>query len=248
MNKELTWIAEARKHIGLLENTSKTQHHPHIIRWLEQMGSFNGEAKAWWRDDEQPWCGLYVGVCLGISGRFVVREWYRAREWESIQMNKLANPAYGCLVTFTRNGGGHVGFVVGVDQKNNLMVLGGKHHIPGPCPLEKAGPLRRIKMFGPEHRGKVLVPEACTIHLIVVLAEKLTGRVVRVHHAPPVPFGILGINADVGIGRGPGRHGIDTPVDENAELDIGKPFREGTAVDRFPCRLIGLCGSTHNQE
>jgi len=125
MNNELPWIAEGRKHIGLLENTSKTQHHPQIIRWLEQMGSFNGEAKAWWRDDEQPWCGLYVAICLGLSGRFIVKEWYRAREWESDKMTKILRPAYGCIVTFTRNGGGHVGFVVGQDQSNNLMVLGG---------------------------------------------------------------------------------------------------------------------------
>jgi len=29
-------------------------------------------------------------------------------------MTKLDKPAYGCIVTFTRQGGGHVGFVVGV--------------------------------------------------------------------------------------------------------------------------------------
>lgn len=34
-------------------------------------------------------------------------------------MTKLDKPAYGCIVTFifTRQGGGHVGFVVGVDAK-----------------------------------------------------------------------------------------------------------------------------------
>lgn len=125
MGKELPWIAEARKHIGLLENTSKTAHNPQIIRWLDQMGSFTGEARAWWREDETPWCGLFVGVCLGLTGRFVVKEWYRARAWESNLMNKLTRPAYGCIVTFTRNGGGHVGFVVGEDAFGNLMVLGG---------------------------------------------------------------------------------------------------------------------------
>lgn len=122
---ELAWIAEARKHIGLKENTSKTAHNPTILAWLERMGQFSGEARAWWREDETPWCGLFVGVCLGEAGRFVVKEWYRAREWESPLMTELARPAYGCLVTFTRDGGGHVGFVVGEDARGNLMVLGG---------------------------------------------------------------------------------------------------------------------------
>lgn len=40
-------------------------------------------------------------------------------------MTKLSKPAYGCIVTFTRQGGGHVGFVIGKDKSGNLMVLGG---------------------------------------------------------------------------------------------------------------------------
>ena len=32
---------------------------------------------------------------------------------------------YGCIVVFTRDGGGHVGFVVGQDKVGSLMVLGG---------------------------------------------------------------------------------------------------------------------------
>ena len=31
----------------------------------------------------------------------------------------------GCVVVYERKGGGHVGFVVGKDQKGNLMTLGG---------------------------------------------------------------------------------------------------------------------------
>lgn len=123
---ELSWVAEARKYIGLKENTSKTAHNPTLLKMLEKMGSFNGESKAWWKDDETPWCGLFVGYCLGVTKRFVVKEWFRARSWEDTsRMTKLAKPAYGCIVTFTRAGGGHVGFVVGKDARGNLMVLGG---------------------------------------------------------------------------------------------------------------------------
>ena len=56
----------------------------------------------------------------------MVKNLFRASAWADSQlMTKLYKPAYGCIVTFTRQGGGHVGFVVGKDTRGNLMVLGG---------------------------------------------------------------------------------------------------------------------------
>lgn len=48
MHPELAWIAEARKHLGLTE-IKGSEHNKTIIAWLERL-------KAWWRDDETPWC------------------------------------------------------------------------------------------------------------------------------------------------------------------------------------------------
>lgn len=125
MKNKPFWIKEALKHLGLKEDTSKSKHNPVILQMLDRMGSFSDEAKAWWKDDETPWCGLFVGYCLGVHRRYVIKNWFRASAWESPEQTKLDNPAYGCIVTFTRKGGGHVGFVVGVDDNDNLMVLGG---------------------------------------------------------------------------------------------------------------------------
>ena len=125
MISELPWIFEAKKLIGLTENTSKSAHNERIIMMLKAMGRFNGENKAWWMDDETPWCGLFAGYTLGICDRYVVNEWYRAKAWMSSDMTKLNNPAYGCIVVFSRAGGGHVGFLVGKDKQGNLMILGG---------------------------------------------------------------------------------------------------------------------------
>lgn len=122
---ELPWIDRARQYLGLQEDTRRLHHNEQLLDMLESMGSFNGEARAWWDDDETPWCGLFVGYALGLSQRYVVKEWYRASAWGDSLMTSLPRPAYGCIVTFTRNGGGHVGFVVGRDQQGNLMVLGG---------------------------------------------------------------------------------------------------------------------------
>lgn len=113
---ELPWISEARKYIGLREQTGKNDHPLLDKGWL----SFGAK----WLFG-QPWCGLFVAHCLRSAGRYVVPLWFRARAWECDKMTRLDNPAYGCIVTFTRQGGGHVGFVVGIDNNGNLMVLGG---------------------------------------------------------------------------------------------------------------------------
>lgn len=121
---ELEWVKKAREYIGLRE-IKGSRHDPVIISMLGEMGKFSGEAKAWWRDDETPWCGLFVGWIMGKTGRYVVREWYRAKEWANPLLTKLNSPAYGCIAVLDRTGGGHVGFVVGVDARGNVMLLGG---------------------------------------------------------------------------------------------------------------------------
>lgn len=113
---ELPWVAEARKHLNLKELPGK-QHNPTIINWLVGL-------KAWWRDDETPWCGTFVGHCIRAAGRQVPSAWYRAKAWADAGTT-LTSPAYGCIAVFDRAGGGHVGFVVGKDKFGNLMVLGG---------------------------------------------------------------------------------------------------------------------------
>ncbi|MCP2041535.1 uncharacterized protein (TIGR02594 family) [Neisseria sp. HSC-16F19] len=121
---ELPWIAEARKHIGLHEKVNGRSN-PVILQWLKNMGQYSNEHRAWWAESDTPWCGLFVGHVLGVCGRYVTKNWFRASAWNDTAMTKLTKPAYGCIVTFTRTGGGHVGFVVGQDKAGRLLVLGG---------------------------------------------------------------------------------------------------------------------------
>lgn len=126
MSKALHWIIIAMSFLNLKENTSKTAHNPTILNWLGKMGSFNGEAKSWWKNDEEAWCGLFVGYCLGTAGRYVVKEWYRAKEWaDESRMRKLSRPAYGAIAVFKLSGGYHVGFIVGKTKEGKLVILGG---------------------------------------------------------------------------------------------------------------------------
>ena len=53
------------------------------------------------------------------------KHWYRALDYLNYGA-KLKKPAYGCVAVKTRNGGGHVCFVLGRDTKTNKLVcLGG---------------------------------------------------------------------------------------------------------------------------
>ena len=113
---ELKWIEVARSYIGLHEIVGP-KHNSTIVGWLKDL-------KSSWLDDETPWCGTFVGAILKQTGRYVVPNWYRAKAWVDGGKH-LQKPAYGCVVVFSRTGGGHVGFVVGEDEKGSLMVLGG---------------------------------------------------------------------------------------------------------------------------
>lgn len=113
---EPSWLTAARKHIGLAEVVG-SKHNPTILRWLASL-------RAWWAEDETPWCGTFVAAALRESGLPVAKAWYRAKAWLDYG-TQLVTPKVGCIVVFDRAGGGHVGFVVGRDESGRLMVLGG---------------------------------------------------------------------------------------------------------------------------
>lgn len=121
---ELNWVANARKMIGTKE-IKGTAHNKQILHMLDSAFKATGQ-KTWIADDETPWCGTFVGYVMAESGlnKHIPKDFYRARAWESAG-TKLDKPAYGCVVVFSRQGGGHVGIVVGRDNHGNIMVLGG---------------------------------------------------------------------------------------------------------------------------
>ena len=117
MKPELDWINEARKQLGLKELNGSNKH-PTIDGWAKNLGA------SWVIG--QPWCGTYVAHCLKSAGVKYPKNWYRALAYASEGGVKLKKPAYGCVAVKSRNGGGHVCFVVGRDKKTNKLVcLGG---------------------------------------------------------------------------------------------------------------------------
>jgi uncharacterized protein (TIGR02594 family) len=111
-----TWMSEARKHIGLKE-IKGTGTNMTIKSWLSNL-------RAWWSDDETPWCGTFVASCMKAAGYPLPKHWYRAKDWLNWGVD-IGSACFGCIVVFDRRGGGHVGFVVGKDKQGRLMILGG---------------------------------------------------------------------------------------------------------------------------
>ena len=129
------WIKEARAQIGTREIKGPV-HEPKILAWWRaiKLGGI--------KDDETPWCAAFVGGCLEAVGIRSTRSG-AARSYEAWG-SRLAAPLYGCVVVFSRDGGGHVGFVVGQDKAGNLMVLGGNQ---GDAVNVKAFERRRVVAY-----------------------------------------------------------------------------------------------------
>lgn len=113
---EPAWLALARRSIGVKEVPGR-ETSPVIRRWLLAL-------KAWWTDDETPWCGVAVAWWITAAHLTPPAAWYRARAWLDWG-TELREPILGCVVVYERGAGGHVGLVVGVDAQDRLMTLGG---------------------------------------------------------------------------------------------------------------------------
>lgn len=113
---EPAWLIEARKHIGLKE-IKGSAHNGTIVQFWKAI------KRGGIKDDETPWCAAFVGAMLETVGVISTR-FESAKSYEKWGV-KLDAPAVGCVVVFARDGGGHVGFVVGQDKAGNLLVLGG---------------------------------------------------------------------------------------------------------------------------
>ena len=110
------WIELARQFIGLHEVKGR-EHNPEILKMWKDI------KRGGIKDDETPWCAAFVGAMLERAGIQSSR-FEGARSYASWG-EKLAEPTDGCVVVFSRDGGGHVGFIVGQDSGGNLLVLGG---------------------------------------------------------------------------------------------------------------------------
>lgn len=117
------WISIAEEELGQKEIAGKKKHNERI---LEYHATTSGGAKS----DENPWCASFVSWVIQKSGyEGAGSAW--SHDWKTWG-DGLSKPAVGCVafidwgkVDPTKNGTGHVGFVVGKTAKGRIVLLGG---------------------------------------------------------------------------------------------------------------------------
>src|SRR3972149_1622802 len=110
------WMNTAYSVIGT-DETPGPKNTAAILKWAKVIGQTDYTA------DSIPWCGLFVAFVMAQNGIVPVSIPTRASAWSKFG-NRLDAPAFGCIMTFTRSGGGHVGFGVG-QNKLSYYLLGG---------------------------------------------------------------------------------------------------------------------------
>jgi uncharacterized protein (TIGR02594 family) len=123
--KQYLWLAketapkmliEALKLFGTQERPGNTDN-PEILGWADEIQAVGYKA------DEIPWCGLFMGVVAKRAGKSVPENPLWAKNWAA--WGDAVQPQLGCVMVFTRaGGGGHVGLYIGED-KESYHVLGG---------------------------------------------------------------------------------------------------------------------------
>ena len=113
---ELPWLNTAKKLVGTKEIPG-LKSNKEITQWAKLLG-----LDTLYTTDDIPWCGLFVAYCLAENGIEPVVDPLWALNWA--KFGERVAPAYGTILAFSRNGGGHVGFYISEDQ-GAYHVLGG---------------------------------------------------------------------------------------------------------------------------
>jgi uncharacterized protein (TIGR02594 family) len=118
MTSMAPWITEGMKVNGLHEVRDRDR----LSKWLRSDGKFLGNPS------KLPWCGDFVDTCINLALPDEPRPGnlgknpYWALNWNLLGV-KVA-PCLYAVVTFQRQGGGHVGFLMGEDA-THYYVFGG---------------------------------------------------------------------------------------------------------------------------
>lgn len=107
--------------LGVYEKPGRANN-PQIMAWAEECREA-GLNVAGYTADSVPWCGLFVAYVMLAAGRKSVDAPLWALNWSRYGEDG-GQPEFGDILTFKRNGGGHVGFYVAEDQLY-YHVLGG---------------------------------------------------------------------------------------------------------------------------
>jgi uncharacterized protein (TIGR02594 family) len=117
----IPWFQEARRLIGVTEKVGPGNE-PRIIDWAVKAGID-------YRDDDVPWCGLFVSHCISatLTKELLPANPLSARAW--MKFGAPVAPTLGAVLVFWRGKRdgwqGHVGLYAGEDNDGAYHLLGG---------------------------------------------------------------------------------------------------------------------------
>jgi uncharacterized protein (TIGR02594 family) len=127
-DQELPWLVEARKAMNLHEVYNNVA----LRRWLASDGHALGDPA------RLPWCGDFVetAIRLALPGETVPKNPYWALNWRSFGLPTA--PTYGAVGSISRDGGGHVFFLVGQDKTRYYALGGNQSNKVSVVPIDKS--------------------------------------------------------------------------------------------------------------
>lgn len=113
------WMVVAQELLGTKE-VPGSSNNAKIMAWAKIIG---GNIEDSYVADSIPWCGLFAAFCVVQVGIDPVKDPLWALNWR-IFGEKQQKPCFGSILTMTRQGGGHVGFVVSQDATHWHLLAG----------------------------------------------------------------------------------------------------------------------------
>ena len=110
-------VEQALKLFGTLEGAAGADN-PIIMEWAKEL-----KLSSTYSHDSIPWCGLFMGIVAKRAAKPVPTAPLWALSWADFGVPAAA-PMFGDVLTFKRDGGGHVALYIGED-KQAYHVLGG---------------------------------------------------------------------------------------------------------------------------
>jgi len=113
-------VQHALQLLGTTEKPGKASN-PTIMSWAEEVGDTKLGYK--YTGDDVPWCGLFMAVIAQRAGKKLPVGPLYALNWSSFG-KASSKPSLGDVLTFKREGGGHVALYIAEDA-TAYHVLGG---------------------------------------------------------------------------------------------------------------------------
>ena len=125
---KLPWMVEAVRYVGLHEVADNAE----LRKWLASDGHALGDPA------KLPWCGDFVetAIRLGLPNEPVPNNPYWALNWRAFGV--ACDPVFGAVASVKRDGGGHVGFLVGQDATRFYLLGGNQANRTSVAPMDKS--------------------------------------------------------------------------------------------------------------